>query len=136
MLQVQKKRTFGLFCQGRFFDVEYIVLIWALLSLIVRYFLKKGLDSRITTCYIYDISGCYYQKGVFMSTELLTVSQIAKYLQLSEKTIRRLISEKRLPASKVANRTWRMRASDVDGYIQAHTNGKKENSNERGTYSA
>jgi DNA (cytosine-5)-methyltransferase 1 len=65
-----------------------------------------------------------------MSTELLTVSQTAKYLQLSEKTIRRLISENRLSASKVANRTWRIRASDVDDYIQAHTNGKKENSNE------
>jgi excisionase family DNA binding protein len=100
------------------------------LSLIVRYFLKKGLDSLTTTHYIYGVSDCHYEKGAFMSTELRTVSQTATYLQLSEKTIRRLISEKRLSASKVANRTWRMRASDVDGSIQAHANGKKENRNE------
>lgn len=60
-----------------------------------------------------------------MPTELLTVSQTARYLQLSEKTIRRLINENRLSASKVGNRTWRIRASDVDAYIQAHANGKK-----------
>jgi DNA (cytosine-5)-methyltransferase 1 len=65
-----------------------------------------------------------------MMDELLTVSQTAKYLQLSEKTVRRLIRERRLSASKVANRSWRIRASDVDDYIQAHTNGKKENNDE------
>jgi DNA (cytosine-5)-methyltransferase 1 len=65
-----------------------------------------------------------------MMDELLTVSQTAKYLQLSEKTVRRLIRERRLSASKVANRSWRIRASDVDDYIQAHTNGEKENNDE------
>jgi hypothetical protein len=65
-----------------------------------------------------------------MSTELLAVFQTAKYPQLSDKTIRRLISEKCLSASKVAHRTWRMRASGVDGSIQVHANGKKEDSNE------
>ncbi|MCL2213701.1 MAG: helix-turn-helix domain-containing protein [Treponema sp.] len=60
-----------------------------------------------------------------MTDELLTVSQTAKYLQLSEKTIRRLITNSKLSASKVGNRSWRIRASDVDKYINAHTNGKK-----------
>jgi DNA (cytosine-5)-methyltransferase 1 len=62
-----------------------------------------------------------------MTAELLTVSQTAKYLQLSEKTIRRLINDGRLSASKVGSRSWRIRVTDVDNYIQAHTNGKKEN---------
>ena len=52
-----------------------------------------------------------------MDTELLTVSQTAQYLQLSEKTIRRMIGNGNLPASKLGNRTWRIRACDVDEYV-------------------
>jgi len=52
-----------------------------------------------------------------MDTELLTVSQTAQYLQLSEKTIRRMIGNGSLPASKLGNRTWRIRACDVDEYL-------------------
>ena len=37
-----------------------------------------------------------------MDTELLTVSQTAQYLQLSEKTIRRMIGNGRLPAQNLA----------------------------------
>lgn len=60
-----------------------------------------------------------------MAGELLTISQTAKYLQLSEKTIRRLINDNRLTASRVGNRIWRVKTSDIEDYIQAHTNGKK-----------
>ena len=60
-----------------------------------------------------------------MPSDLLTVSQTAKYLQLSEKTIRRLISDNRLPASKISNRTWRIKTSDIDEYIKANSNGRK-----------
>lgn len=52
-----------------------------------------------------------------MDTELLTVSQTAQYLQLSEKTIRRMIGNGSLPASKLGNRTWRIRACDIDEYV-------------------
>ena len=52
-----------------------------------------------------------------MDTELLTVSQTAQYLQLSEKTIRRMIGNGSLPASKLGNRTWRIRACDVAEYV-------------------
>ena len=60
-----------------------------------------------------------------MDDELLTVSETAKYMKLSEKTIRRLIQDERLTASKVGNRTWRIKTSDIEEYIQANTNGKK-----------
>ena len=64
-----------------------------------------------------------------MDKELLTVSQTAQYLQLSEKTIRRMIGNGSLPASKLGNRTWRIRACDVDEYVSnAHKN-KPINSN-------
>ena len=52
-----------------------------------------------------------------MNTELLTVSQTAIYLQLSEKTVRRLISKGSLQASKISNRSWRIRACDIEFYL-------------------
>lgn len=63
--------------------------------------------------------------GDGMADELFTVSQAANYLQLSEKTIRRLINSHQLIASKVGNRSWRIKASDIEEYLQAHTNGTK-----------
>lgn len=52
-----------------------------------------------------------------MNANLLTVSQTAQYLQLSEKTIRRMIEKGSLPASKLGNRTWRIRLCDIDNYV-------------------
>ena len=60
-----------------------------------------------------------------MLDELLTISQAASYLQLSEKTIRRLIKNRQLTASKVGNRVWRIKMTDIDEYLKSHTNGKK-----------
>lgn len=57
-----------------------------------------------------------------MNTELLTVAQTAEYLKFSEKTIRRLINDGRLPAAKLANRSWRIRMCDVDEYISSSSN--------------
>ncbi len=61
-----------------------------------------------------------------MSTSVLTVAQTAEYLQLSEKTVRRMIGDGSLPASKVGNRTWRIRACDIDGYLSATSNNQGE----------
>lgn len=60
-----------------------------------------------------------------MTDELFTVSQAANYLQLSEKTVRRLIKNHQLTASKVGDRSWRIKTSEIEEYLQAHTNGKK-----------
>ncbi|MCD8378713.1 MAG: DNA (cytosine-5-)-methyltransferase [Candidatus Gastranaerophilales bacterium] len=57
-----------------------------------------------------------------MDTELLTVSQTAQYLKLSEKTVRRMIGNGSLPASKVANRSWRIRSCDIDDYVMSSYN--------------
>lgn len=57
-----------------------------------------------------------------MNNEVFTVAQAAEYLQLSIKTVRRLISENKLTASKVSNRTWRIRKNDLDEYFQENTN--------------
>jgi DNA (cytosine-5)-methyltransferase 1 len=68
--------------------------------------------------------------------ELLTISQAASYLQLSDKTVRRMIKAHQLEASKVGDRVWRIKLSGIEDYLKAHTNGEKgAEDNERGTYS-
>ena len=57
-----------------------------------------------------------------MNDELLTVSQTASYLKLSEKTVRRLISDKKLQASKLSDRSWRIRACDIEAYVENNFN--------------
>ena len=57
-----------------------------------------------------------------MDSEILTIAQTAEYLQLSIKTIRRLISDNKIRASKVSDRSWRIRKSDLDAYIQENSN--------------
>ena len=61
-----------------------------------------------------------------MNTELLTIAQTADYLQLSEKTVRRLINDGSLQASKLANRSWRIRACDIDRYVSSTSNSKSK----------
>lgn len=60
-----------------------------------------------------------------MTDELLTVAQTAQYLQVCEKTVRRLITNQKLTASKVGSRAWRIRKKAIDEYLTEHTNGAK-----------
>ena len=57
-----------------------------------------------------------------MDSELLTVAQTALYMKLSEKTVRRMITSGVLKASKLNNRSWRIRSSDIECYITATSN--------------
>lgn len=57
-----------------------------------------------------------------MDMEVLTVAQTAKYLQLSEKTVLRMIGAGSLKASKLNNRTWRIRTCDIDSYLSSTSN--------------
>lgn len=54
--------------------------------------------------------------------ELFTVSETAAYLKISEKTVRRLISNGSLPASQLGNRLWRVRLCDIDNYVKSSSN--------------
>ncbi len=49
-----------------------------------------------------------------MMDEIYTVAQTAEYLQVCEKTVRRLISAGKLVASRVGNRSLRIKKSDID----------------------
>jgi excisionase family DNA binding protein len=57
-----------------------------------------------------------------MDEELLTIAKTAEYLQFSIKTVRRLISNNKIRASKLSNRSWRIRKYDVDAYIMENSN--------------
>ena len=60
-----------------------------------------------------------------MENTILTVSQVAEYLKLSEKTIRRLITSGQLKASKIGS-SWRVQMIDIKNYLEANTNGKEQ----------
>ena len=60
-----------------------------------------------------------------VNSDVLTVSQTAEYLQVCDKTIRRLISKGDILASKVGN-SWRIQKSDVDFYLKKNRNSTKE----------
>ena len=62
-----------------------------------------------------------------MADEIFTVAQAAQYLQVCEKTVRRLISSNKLTASRVGtgNRSLRIKKTDIDIYLSEHTNKRK-----------
>lgn len=52
--------------------------------------------------------------------EILTLAQAAEYLQVSTKTIQRMIERGDLIASKVGN-AWRLRKSDINDYLDRNS---------------
>lgn len=60
-----------------------------------------------------------------MEDELYTVAQTAQYLQLCEKTVRRLIKSQKILASKVGERSLRIRKADIDNYLADNINKAK-----------
>ena len=56
-----------------------------------------------------------------MRNDILTISQTAEYLQVCDKTVRRLISSKQLLASKVG-KSWRIKKSEIDNYLVETSN--------------
>ena len=59
-----------------------------------------------------------------MSIDIFTVSQTAQYLQVCEKTVRRLISKNELVASKIGN-SWRIQKQDIDNYLKKNQNNSR-----------
>jgi excisionase family DNA binding protein len=48
--------------------------------------------------------------------EILTTEQAAKYLKVSERTIRMMLTQGRLPGAKIG-RAWRVRRADLDAVL-------------------
>lgn len=49
--------------------------------------------------------------------EIITIKQVAAYLQVTERTIYRLAAAKKIPAFKVGG-TWRFSRTDIDSWIK------------------
>ncbi len=54
-----------------------------------------------------------------MKETLLTVKQVAQYLQLKESTIYSWAQDGKIPAIKIG-RTWRFRRADLDDWLEQH----------------
>lgn len=52
--------------------------------------------------------------------EILTIRQVADYLQVTERTIYRLAAASGIPAFKVGG-SWRFRKADIDAWIATQT---------------
>ncbi len=55
--------------------------------------------------------------------KLLTVAEVAEYLQVSTKTISRFIKAKKIRAFKIG-KDWRFKMSDIEEYLENNSNFK------------
>lgn len=56
--------------------------------------------------------------------EIMTITQVAKYLQISEVTTYRLVQEGKIPAFKVG-RSWRVKREDLNEFIEMQKRGER-----------
>lgn len=60
-----------------------------------------------------------------MNSDVMTLSEVAEYLRLTEKTAYRRAADGTLPGFKIGG-SWRFRKADIDAWIEAKTEeGKK-----------
>ncbi|HJW53975.1 MAG TPA: helix-turn-helix domain-containing protein [Burkholderiaceae bacterium] len=50
-------------------------------------------------------------------SDILTITEVAEYLKVAERTIYRLAAAKKIPAFKVGG-TWRFSRADIDSWIK------------------
>jgi excisionase family DNA binding protein len=61
---------------------------------------------------------------VVEENEIMTISQVAKFLQISEVTTYRLVQEGKIPAFKVG-RSWRVKREDLNEFIEIQKRGER-----------
>ncbi|MFC4560087.1 helix-turn-helix domain-containing protein [Virgibacillus kekensis] len=59
-----------------------------------------------------------------MTREIMTIAQVAEYLQLSEMTTYKLVQENKIPGFKIG-RHWRVKREDLDELIERLKNGER-----------
>jgi len=65
-----------------------------------------------------------------MNDDILTVKQAAEYFKISDRSVHKLIIDKKLLASKVGLRSWRIKKIDIDAFLQANANFTEGDANE------
>ncbi len=53
-------------------------------------------------------------------SDILTITEVAEYLKVAERTLYRLAAAKKIPAFKVGG-TWRLTRADIDQWIKRQT---------------
>ena len=53
-------------------------------------------------------------------SDILTITEVAEYLKVAERTLYRLAAAKKVPAFKVGG-TWRFSRADIDQWIKRQT---------------
>ncbi len=56
--------------------------------------------------------------------ELITIKEVADFLQIAEKTIYRLAAEGRIPAFKVGG-SWRFNRKEIEEWLEKQRNDKR-----------
>jgi excisionase family DNA binding protein len=59
-----------------------------------------------------------------MDQEIMTISQVAKYLQISDMTTYKLVQDGKIPAFKVG-RHWRVKKEDLSAFIEKQKKGER-----------
>lgn len=59
-----------------------------------------------------------------MEREIMTVAQVAEYLQLSQVTTYKLVQEGKIPAFKIGN-NWRVKKEDLSDHIERLKRGER-----------
>ncbi|HEX5022626.1 MAG TPA: helix-turn-helix domain-containing protein [Candidatus Binatia bacterium] len=62
-----------------------------------------------------------------MPEQLLTLEQVAEYLNVDKFTVYRLLSDKELPAFKVGNQ-WRFKRKMIEHWLMKNSNLKRKDS--------
>jgi len=62
-----------------------------------------------------------------MPEQLLTLDQVAEYLNVDKFTVYRLLAQKQLPAFKVGNQ-WRFKRKMIEAWLMRNSNIQKERS--------
>lgn len=62
-----------------------------------------------------------------MPEQLLTLEQVAEYLNVDKFTVYRLLAEKQLPAFKVGNQ-WRFKRKMLENWLAQHSNVRRKDS--------
>lgn len=62
-----------------------------------------------------------------MPEQLLTLEQVAEYLNVDKFTVYRLLADKQLPAFKVGNQ-WRFKRKMIENWLMKHSNLKPKDS--------
>ena len=62
-----------------------------------------------------------------MADQLLTLEQVAEYLNVDKFTVYRLLADKDLPAFKVGNQ-WRFKRKLLENWLQKNSNAKPKDS--------